>query len=511
LGTTLNLRRIRNKAFSQALTLMYSRLTVVNAGFILLALGLQGTVSDYLIAGAYFIWGLTLLFLVVQVFAIRVLRTALQLIDLGVTVYMISRTGGLTSPLYLFLFSPVLVAMVRNRWAGIITWSSAMALLFAAAVYLSGTFELTPFLVRAGYFYLFGIIGGFIIDRTYLVTEEVSNQFARHHVELKWLTADLNQVSGSSDLDQILEQTLRIIRQHNFAPKLAAMVFDDRGDLLLVKAEGWSDEAIKRYNYYPLSKYSLLMAPTLVFRKPLICPDIRKYPELARPFGNSEVKSLFIFPLIVQDEIAGVVGLADDTLKSISEEDRDILTGIVNQAGITIQNVINLIEEKKRADTDGLTALYNRRYFSEQLEKLSQTHRQQGQSLSLILMDIDDFKKYNDSFGHPAGDRLLKKVARVVLDTARSQDIAARYGGEEFAVILPRCGRSVALEIAERIRVAIGAIGDYQGSITISVGVGTLPDQADDALTLIEFADRSMYFAKKTGKNRVCSGFEAEA
>jgi diguanylate cyclase (GGDEF)-like protein len=502
----MNLRRVRNNAFSQSLALLQSRLTVVNAVFIWLALGLQGAVSDYLIAGVYFIWGLLLLFLVVQVLTIRPLRLALPFLDLVVTVYMISRTGGLTSPLYPFLLIPVLVAMVRSRYTGIITWATVITLLFAAAVYLSGTFVLEPFLVKAGYFYLFGILGGCLIDRTYLVTEEVSNRFANRNNELKRLTTDLNQVSGSSDLGQIFDQTLRIIRQHSIAPKLAVLVFDERGNLLVVKAEGWSDEAIKRYNYYPLSKYSLLMAPMIVFRKPLICPDIGKYTELVRPFANSDVKSLFLFPLVVQDEIAGVVGLADSERRSLSEADRDIVTGLINQAGITIQNVICLNDEKKRADTDGLTMLYNRRYFNEQLEKLSRTQRQQGLPLSLILLDIDNFKKYNDSFGHPAGDLLLKKVARVVRETIREQGIPARYGGEEFVVILPRCEQQTALAIAEQIRQAIEAIEDLKRPITVSVGVGTAPLQAEDAIALVEFADQSMYFAKTTGKNRVCSG-----
>jgi diguanylate cyclase (GGDEF)-like protein len=123
-------------------------------------------------------------------------------------------------------------------------------------------------------------------------------------------------------------------------------------------------------------------------------------------------------------------------------------------------------------------------------------------------LDIDNFKKYNDSFGHPEGDLLLKKVARLIVDLVGECGLAARYGGEEFAVILPGLDTKAGLEIGERIRAGIEAIRDLKHPITVSVGVGNLPDHAEDWRTLIEYADKSLYYAKNSGKNRVCCGCE---
>jgi diguanylate cyclase (GGDEF)-like protein len=500
-----NIRRIRNYAFNEALVLIQAQVTTVNAALLLLTLGIKGAVGDYLIVTAYLIWGGSLFLPATQKSVIRHFRMVLPLIDLTVTGYLISRTGGMESPLCSFLFIPVLVAIVRSRYIGIVAWATGVALLFVAASLAGGKVAPEQLLIKVGYLYLFGICGGFLIDRTYRVTEEVSHRLARRNDDLKRLTGDLNRVSGSSDLEQIFEQTLQIIGQYHFVPKLAVLVFDDRGELRTVKTEGWTEAEVNCYNQYPLTKYSILLATLLASGKPLICPVIIKHPELARSFAGSAIKSLWLFPLVVQGEIAGGVALADATFREISEEDRDILSSIVNQAGNAIQNVIWLNDEKKRADTDGLTALYNRRYFNERLEELLQSQQRQGLLLSLIMIDIDNFKKYNDSFGHPAGDLLLKQVARAVRETVRAQDISARYGGEEFAVILPNCDRPSALAIAERIRRTIERIRELKRPITVSIGVGTAPDQADNPVALIEFADRSLYYAKTTGKNRVCS------
>lgn len=502
-----NLRRIRNDAFNQALVVAESRIAMVNAAFILLALGFKGTVHDYLIIAAYISCSVALLYKGMRILVMRHFRIGLPLVDLIVTGYMIYRTGGITSPLYPFLLIPVLVAMVRGRYIGIITWTTAAAMTFVgAALVCGGTLEPVTILIKVSCLYLFGISGGFLINRTYQVAWETSDQLVRRNADLKRLTGDLNRVSGSIDMNQIFDNTLRIIQQYNFAPKLAVMLFDDRGDLRTVKTEGWTEEEINGYNHYPLTKYSIFLATMMAFHKPAICPAVKNDAELARTFNKMAIKSLWLFPLVIRGEILGGVALADLAEREISEEDRDILTNIVNQAVNAIQNVICLTDEKKRADTDSLTGLYNYGYFAEQLKKLVRSHLRQGLPLSLMMLDIDNFKKYNDLYGHPAGDCLIKKVAGSIIDNVRSQDIAVRYGGEEFSVIMPNCDQASALVVAERIRKTVERIWDLKMPVTVSVGVGTISDQAGDVATFVEFVDRSLYFAKTTGKNRVCSG-----
>ena len=430
----------------------------------------------------------------------------LPLIDLLITGYMISRTGGIDSPLYSFLFISALVAIVRSHYMGIITWSTLIAVVFTLAAGTAGTVDWIKLGIKIGYLYLFGLFGAYLIDRTYMVAEEVSNKLVRRNDNLIRLTTDLNRVSGSSDLDQIFDRTLMIIQENQTSPLLAIMVFDAHDNLKIIKSIGWTDTDISSYNRYPLTKYSLILAPMMAFRKPLLCENLTRHTELLQSFERTKVQSFFAFPLIVQEEVVGVVSIADPQPRTITREDVEIMASIVNQAGISIQNVLCLKEEQKKANTDGLTGLYNRRYFNEYLERLA-LGLKEGSVVSLILMDIDNFKNYNDTYGHPAGDLLLRRVGQVILNTVREQDIPARYGGEEFAVILPDSGHRQALEVAERIRAAVEEIKDLKRRVTVSVGVSTLPDCGREWSELVEFADRSLYYAKQTGKNRVCSGY----
>lgn len=168
-------------------------------------------------------------------------------------------------------------------------------------------------------------------------------------------------------------------------------------------------------------------------------------------------------------------------------------------------------ELERLANHDGLTGIFNRRGFDERLQnEWSRTSREK-QPLSLIMVDVDHFKRFNDTYGHQAGDDCLKKVAAVLAhQTYRPSDIAARYGGEEFAMILPSIDEGGASVVANRIREGIAALGiphsasDHIGMVTVSVGVATVrPVQGGKAEELIRLADEALYQAKGAGRNRV--------
>ncbi len=159
---------------------------------------------------------------------------------------------------------------------------------------------------------------------------------------------------------------------------------------------------------------------------------------------------------------------------------------------------------------DGLTGLYNHNYLQRFLElelKKSARHRY---PVGFLLVDIDDFKACNDSFGHLTGDQILKEVSLVLQGALRDTDLASRYGGEEFAVVLPYCDKQNAQRVAERVREQIAAhpfsekIDEFQGGLTVSIGVAAYPEDAATPQDLIRRADRMLYAAKKDGKNRVC-------
>lgn len=165
------------------------------------------------------------------------------------------------------------------------------------------------------------------------------------------------------------------------------------------------------------------------------------------------------------------------------------------------------LELSVKAATDGLTGLYNHDYFQNMLaQELLQSQRQL-RNLSLLLIDIDHFKKFNDQWGHQIGDVVLKKVAQSIRDTCRKSDVVARYGGEEMAVILPETSSEMAAIVAERIRKNVESLaiphGEHMLTVTISVGLASLNDSLRDKEALIEKADEAMYQSKREGRNKV--------
>ena len=161
-------------------------------------------------------------------------------------------------------------------------------------------------------------------------------------------------------------------------------------------------------------------------------------------------------------------------------------------------------EELERLSTsDALTGLHNRRYLTQRLsDELVRSYRHKG-AFSVLMADVDEFKKYNDAFGHPAGDEVLKKVATILLNSTRSVDCTARYGGEEFAVLLTGTSGEVANEVAERIRARVEAQQFAGRKITLSIGIAEFPENGQTADEVISNADEALYAAKRGGRNRV--------
>jgi diguanylate cyclase (GGDEF)-like protein len=161
-------------------------------------------------------------------------------------------------------------------------------------------------------------------------------------------------------------------------------------------------------------------------------------------------------------------------------------------------------EDLERLSTsDALTGLYNRRYLTQRLsEELVRSYRNKVE-FSVLMADVDEFKKYNDAFGHPAGDEVLKKVATILLGSTRSVDCTARYGGEEFAVLLTGTSGDLAAEVAERIRARVEAQEFAGRKITLSIGIAEFPQNGETADEVISNADEALYAAKRGGRNRV--------
>jgi diguanylate cyclase (GGDEF)-like protein len=195
--------------------------------------------------------------------------------------------------------------------------------------------------------------------------------------------------------------------------------------------------------------------------------------------------------------------------KPYQKNELEILQTINHIVSIALSNASLYDEVIQLSYTDGMTDLHNFRYFEMRLKEEILRHTRSKQGVSLIILDVDHFKNYNDTLGHQAGDEVLRKLALILKDTVRENDIVARYGGEEFAVILPGVGREGVIILAERLKshVADAAFQDEHvqplGKLTVSVGTASLPIDASTSTDLIYKADTALYAAKHAGRNCV--------
>ncbi|MBA3464135.1 MAG: diguanylate cyclase [Deltaproteobacteria bacterium] len=238
-------------------------------------------------------------------------------------------------------------------------------------------------------------------------------------------------------------------------------------------------------------------------------------PIYTRKVKLDDAKSLLVLPLLCADEPVGTLTLVARAEKRFGKDVREMLAVIANQVAISLENGFLYRRMETMATTDGLTGLTNHRTFQTKFAEMLERAARHNHKVALLLCDVDFFKKVNDGYGHPVGDEVLRRVARVLQEVPRKIDIPARYGGEEFAVLLDNVDVAQAKAVAERIRIEISkvVVDTEKGplSVTESVGVAAFPEDGRDRATLIERADLALYHAKHTGRNRVVTWAEALA
>jgi diguanylate cyclase (GGDEF)-like protein len=220
--------------------------------------------------------------------------------------------------------------------------------------------------------------------------------------------------------------------------------------------------------------------------------------------------STILLPLKVAGSPFGLLAIAKDKNLRLGKDQSQSLFAATNHLALALKNAMLFREVKAKADFDGLTRIHNRQSFDERLNDELKRHQRYHHPLSLLLFDLDHFKKINDTFGHQGGDMVLKEVGELLEESCRETDFTARYGGEEFVAILPQTTEDQAWVLAERIRRRIEHKNyQYAGKafqVTASIGVATLlPGPLNKREDLIQMADKALYQAKSQGRNMVCA------
>jgi len=234
--------------------------------------------------------------------------------------------------------------------------------------------------------------------------------------------------------------------------------------------------------------------------KPIVVNNIKE-DDVFVDSDASYVRSIVCIPMVVFNDVIGVINVTNKRYnKDFTDEDVELLKAIADQAAVAI----NKAQLWDMAVTDSLTGLYVRRYFMVKLqEELLRAERYKN-ILSIVMADLDRFKNINDTYGHDAGDRVLKAIVKFLQQNIRDVDVVARYGGEEFVIMIPEAAKDAAFILSERLRKQFSdlKLEDFP-QITISLGIATYPLDGTQLEDLIKKADAAMYAAKRAGRNKV--------
>lgn len=336
---------------------------------------------------------------------------------------------------------------------------------------------------------------------------ELRREYSRHMRQSQALLSAAHNVQGHKSQDSLSRAICETALQVSSASDAALIRW--RADA----GRGWvqfTTPGFKHKAPFPISDDSLA-AQTLNEGMPLIFEDIGKNAPTASLFfdkdGGWPKGTLAIIPLKLDERVIGGIVVASNQPGALPREESRNVALLGALAATSLEMVWEMEEVSRRARTDSLTGLANRRAFDEQLEQLLAHADRFGHSVSLIVADVDHFKAVNDNWGHEAGDQVLKSIADTLTDGVRAVDVCARFGGEELAILLPQTSLAGAVELADRLRRAVEAkpilIGSEEIKVTISCGVACYPEGVLTKEALFAAADRAMYDAKSAGRNCV--------
>jgi diguanylate cyclase (GGDEF)-like protein len=334
-----------------------------------------------------------------------------------------------------------------------------------------------------------------------------SAELQQTNFELHALQEVMQAISRTLNMDELLAEVLRSLVKSKIIPfeVRGAIFLIDKGRVHLASALGLSPEVVEKCKV--IRPGECLCGQAVAKEEIIVSLNSAQDPrhtfcrqsDKNRGHVPEEPHGHIIVPLKAVDKIVGILNLYTYPDAEVDEKLLRLLNSIGGQIGIAINNA-NLYEETKSVSLhDPLTGLGNRRFMQLQFEKSFAYAKRYKEELSVIMLDIDHFKIYNDTYGHTGGDSLLAKLAGIIVKNMRKADYVFRYGGEEFLAILPGTNLTKACEAAKHLRSAVEA----KAGVTISLGVASLTVSVESIEALIVNADKALYRAKAGGRNRV--------
>jgi len=357
-----------------------------------------------------------------------------------------------------------------------------------------------------------GLCGGYLLITviTLLIRKPLSMKVS----ELSIFYRFTKQLEESIELDQIMDLGISVLAQALNAETAHLWLFDTqpqgrRKALFLKRVVGMPNEEVKKKEIQ-LSSRQGVTGYVAASGKGELIKNVTRDPRFINPLQKKGLRDQISVPLKTKNKVIGAVDLYNKrSREGFHSGDLEMVSVLAAHLAMAIDNANLYTQVRHLADTDRLTELFNYGYFMKRLAQEVQKAAATKSCFSLIIIDVDFFKQFNDRFGHTKGNEVLKKLAGVFNEEVRKGDLAARFGGEEFVLILSGANLSVGEEVAERIRARVERCrfendrGEMVEKLTISLGVSAYPEISTDLEELIRLADQALYQAKAGGRNRV--------
>lgn len=442
-------------------------------------------------------------------------------------------TGGLKSDFYLIYFLLAVLSAVRFGHREAIISTSLSTVLYIFVIYKEtdslSSFNVADIILRMGFVLITGVFVGYLGDRTRQIEMDLQKELDKAHAQLNESTALLNQ---SLELEDVLtrgvEQASRLIKAD------LSMILMDESNAQFLAAHDFHDIILKpfiscRRMFNNLSDKNIQVVASLftqlsetsrakhnLLHKGITAVDCTANQVISRIFSLEAGSPYYLIsiPLLSGKKKLGTLNLVkfNEPFK-LREPQVDLVLMYGDSISSAITNSFVYTQSKLQAITDSVTGLYNHRYLQDTIKIELDNCLDNKKQLSLIVLDIDNFKQFNDTYGHSVGDIALKYVANIIQESINGKGLAARYGGDEFVIVLPSLCNKEACDIAESIRVRAlsnSYVKNHHAiaSLQITQGVATAPLSGKKPEELFEAADSALYIAKYSGKNTVQSAFE---